>query len=93
MTQPLTGTIHTVPADMNAVLTKSKKLTDLWNTLTPLVRNEWICYVTIVKRETTRINHLARLREDLLGGKKRPCCWPGCPHHRESAGKWFKGKK
>lgn len=87
--QLLEGTIHTIPEDMRAVLTDSAELFDLWNNLTPLARNEWICYVTIVKKETTRIDHLARLCEDLQKGKKRPCCWPGCPHHRKSAAKWF----
>ena len=61
-----------------------------WNNLTPLARNEWICWVTIVKKPETRIQHLDRLCEDLKAGKKRPCCWPGCPHRRESAKKWFK---
>lgn len=28
--------------------------------------------------------------KDILKGKKTPCCWPGCPHRRESAKKWFK---
>ena len=28
-----------------------------------------------------------------LGGEKRPCCWPGCPHRRPSAAKYFKAAK
>jgi hypothetical protein len=28
-----------------------------------------------------------------LNGKKRPCCWPGCPHRRPSAQKWFGSKR
>lgn len=80
-----TGVVHEVPDDLkNTLITKSGVL-EKWNSLTPLARNEWICWVTIVKKAETRKEHLIRLCEDLLKGKKRPCCWPGCPHRREVA--------
>lgn len=85
-----TGVVHEVPTDMEKLLSSSKELREKWNDLTPLARNEWICWVTIVKKDETRVKHLKRLKEDLLKGKRRPCCWPGCPHRRESAKKWFK---
>lgn len=75
-----TGVVHKVPKDMREMFIASPKLLDIWNTLTPLARNEWICYVTIVKKTETRKEHIDRLKEDLLKGKRRPCCWPGCPH-------------
>jgi len=25
-----------------------------------------------------RKEHIERLKEDILNGKQRPCCWPGC---------------
>lgn len=84
-----TGTVHRVPKDMRLVLSSRPRLLEIWNQLTPLARNEWICYVTIVKKAETRKEHLSRLQEDLLKGKKRPCCWPGCPHRRPQASKWF----
>ncbi len=83
------GVVHDVPEDLEEMLTNSPEILELWNKLTPLARNEWICYVTIVKKEETRRGHLVRLQQDLLKGKKRPCCWPGCPHRRPSAAKWF----
>lgn len=83
------GVAHTIPKDLKEVLLGGPKLLELWNGLTPLARNEWICWVTIVKKAETRLEHIRRLREDLLGGKRRPCCWPGCPHRRPSAAKWF----
>lgn len=85
-----TGVVHTVPKDLNDILVKNSKLLTLWNALTPLSRNEWICWVTIVKKKETRDEHLVRLQEDILKGKKRPCCWPGCPHRRPGAAKWFR---
>lgn len=84
------GVVHTVPKDLRAVLLCNETVRVIWNELTPLARNEWICYVTIVKKLETRAAHLKRLQEDLLKGKRRPCCWPGCPHRRASAQKWFK---
>lgn len=86
------GTIHRVPSDLRAVLLKNKDVLDLWNKLTPLARNEWICWITFVKKKETRKEHLIRFCEELRNGKRRPCCWPGCPHRRPNALKWF-GKK
>ncbi|QQR78024.1 MAG: YdeI/OmpD-associated family protein [Candidatus Moraniibacteriota bacterium] len=85
-----TSVVHKIPSDLNEVLTSRSDVLEKWNKLTPLARNEWICWVTIVKKQETRKEHLVRLQEDILKGKKRPCCWPGCPHRRESAKKWFK---
>lgn len=84
--------LHRVPADLGKLLRKSTEVKKFWDGLTPLARNEWICWVTIVKKVETRQAHLDRLVQDLLKGKKRPCCWPGCPHRRPQAAKWF-GKK
>lgn len=87
------GTKHRVPDDLKKVIIDNKKLLDIWDSLTPLSRNEWICWVTIVKKEETRKDHIKRLQKELFAGKKRPCCWPGCPHHRPGANKWFNAKK
>lgn len=84
------GVVHEVPADLKQALVANPDLLEIWNGLTPLARNEWICWVIIVKKAETREGHIDRLVSDLQNGKKRPCCWPGCPHRRESAKKWFR---
>lgn len=84
------GVIHEVPEDLKKVLRSNEDLLSKWNKLTALARNEWICWVTIVKTTETRIAHIERLSTEIMEGKKRPCCWPGCPHRREGAKKWFK---
>lgn len=84
-----TGPMHKTPKDLREVLESRRDVLELWNGLTPLARNEWICWVTIVKKAETRKQHLKRLCEDLRAGKRRPCCWPGCPHRRSGAKKWF----
>lgn len=82
--------LHKLPKDIKELIDNNSTLKEKWDNLTPLARNEWICWVTIVKKQETRDNHLERLEEEILEGVKRPCCWPGCPHRRESAKKWFK---
>ena len=85
-----TGVVHKTPSDLKEVLISHSDVLQIWNSLTPLARNEWICWITIVKKAETRKDHLNRLCTDLLKGKRRPCCWPGCPHRRPNAKKWFK---
>ena len=75
-----TGVVHTVPPDLKKALGSSAAVRDAWNDLTPLARNEYICWTTYVKKPETRKQHIERVCADLLKGKRRPCCWPGCPH-------------
>jgi uncharacterized protein YdeI (YjbR/CyaY-like superfamily) len=84
------GVFHEVPKDIEKALKADAGIIDTWNTLTPIQRNEWICWVTIVKKAETRQEHILRMLEDLEAGKRTPCCWPGCPHRRPAAKKWFK---
>ncbi|MBU0750298.1 YdeI/OmpD-associated family protein [Patescibacteria group bacterium] len=74
------GVAHTVPPDMRKVLMASPKVLSAWNNITPLARNEWICWTISVKQAETRSKHIQRIQEDLLKGKRRPCCWAGCSH-------------
>lgn len=86
----LSGVLHEVPDDIEKVLKADTDTLERWNNLTPIQRNEWICWVTIVKKTETRAEHIRRMIEELKEGKRKPCCWPGCPHRRPSAQKWFK---
>jgi uncharacterized protein YdhG (YjbR/CyaY superfamily) len=86
----LPGILHEVPIDMENALMANPVLPALWNNLTPIQRNEWICWVTMVTKTETRIAHIQRMTEELKSGKRKPCCWPGCPHRRPSAKKWLK---
>ncbi len=78
------GTVHKLPADLQKALLSSKRALDVWEDITPLARNEWICWVQSVKKEETRREHVRRVPEELIGGKRRPCCWPGCIHRNKS---------
>ena len=79
-----TGVVHNVPDDLRDALGSKPDVLEKWNSLTPLSRNEWICWTTIVKKPETRREHIDRLCDDLLRGKNIPCCWAGCPHRRNS---------
>ena len=74
------GVVHTLPADLKKALFSTKKVHAAWEDITPLARNEFICWVEDAKKPDTRNERIKRTCEDLLNGKRRPCCWPGCTH-------------
>ena len=74
------GTVHQVPADLRGALTSDKAALAKWKDITPLARNEWICWVISVKKPETRREHVGRVCAELKEGMRRPCCWIGCIH-------------
>ncbi len=74
------GVVHKLPADMKTALLAKSKALAAWEDITPLARNEWICWTISVKKQETRDEHVKRVVEELSAGKRRPCCWPGCTH-------------
>ncbi|MBS3054456.1 MAG: YdeI/OmpD-associated family protein [Candidatus Aenigmarchaeota archaeon] len=61
-------------------LQKSPAARAVWEDITPLARNEWICWVTSGKKEETKSIRIKKALSKLKGGMRRPCCWVGCPH-------------
>ena len=74
------GVVHRVPKDLHAILVSDAQALEAWASLTPLARNEWICWIESAKKPDTRLRKIERIHGDLLAGKRRPCCWPGCKH-------------
>lgn len=74
------GVVHKLPSDLRQAISASPKASSAWQDITPLARNEWICWTISVKKAETREKHIKRAVADLVAGKRRPCCWPGCPH-------------
>lgn len=97
MTQSISeGTAHRLPNDLKKALLSSKKVLRLWEDITPLARNEFICWVENAKAVETRERRIKRTCEELLEGKRRPCCWVGCIHRSDkvmsASQKWVLGK-
>jgi hypothetical protein len=80
------GVVHQLPADLRTALIANTTALDAWKGITPLARNEFICWVEDAKQETTRERRIRRTQEELEEGQRRPCCWPGCTH-RERTGR------
>ena len=80
------GVVHELPSDLRSALVVDATTLEAWNDITPLARNEFICWVEDAKQQATRERRIRRTREELEEGKRRPCCWPGCKH-RERNGK------
>jgi hypothetical protein len=74
------GVVHELPEDLRASLVSDAEALAAWEDLTPLARNEWICWTISVKKPETRQQHVERVRTELKEGVRRPCCWIGCIH-------------
>ena len=77
------GVVHTLPTDLRKALVSDTKALAAWESLTPLARNEWICWTISVKTPETRKNHVERVISELKEGMRRPCCWIGCIHRTD----------
>ncbi|MEP9402597.1 YdeI/OmpD-associated family protein [Sphingomonas sp. VNH70] len=83
------GTVHEAAADVRASIADDPAVLARWHGLTPIARNEYLCWIDDAKQAATRARRIARIRDDLLAGKRRPCCWPGCIHRTDKApGRW-----
>ncbi len=80
------GVVHELPADLREALIANATALDAWKDITPLARNEFICWVEDAKQQSTRERRIRRTKEELEEGQRRPCCWPGCKH-RDRTGK------
>ena len=79
------GTVHELPEDLRNTLASDTEALAAWEALTPLARNEWICWVLSVKKPETRRQHVERVGTELKEGMRRPCCWYGCIHRTDKA--------
>jgi uncharacterized protein YdeI (YjbR/CyaY-like superfamily) len=74
------GSVHKIPIDLRKALASDKEALKVWENITKLARNEWICWTISVKKIETRMEHIERVLSELKEGIHRPCCWSGCPH-------------
>ena len=74
------GTVHKLPADLRAMIAAHPDMYDRWEDITPLARNEFICWITSAMKAETRTRRIDIARDKLAKGERRPCCWVGCIH-------------
>jgi uncharacterized protein YdeI (YjbR/CyaY-like superfamily) len=83
-TQLSGGVVHDLPQDFQDAIVSSDKVHKLWEDITPLARNEWICWVEEAKQEKTRLRRIEVGLSKMSGGMRRPCCWQGCSHRKRN---------
>jgi hypothetical protein len=84
MTRKISGGVaHALPPDLRKALTADPAALADWEDLTPLSRNEWICWTISVRTPEKRKEHVRRVVSELKEGKRRPCCWYGCVHRKD----------
>jgi uncharacterized protein YdeI (YjbR/CyaY-like superfamily) len=76
------GVVHKLPTDLQKVLASFPRVKTTWEEITPLARNEWICWVEDAKKAETRSQRIERTCTELMEGMHRPCCWQGCSHRK-----------
>jgi len=74
------GVVHKLPKDLREALIRASAARALWQDITPLARNEWICWIISGKKAETRSTRIEKALSKLAGGMRRPCCWAGCTH-------------
>jgi hypothetical protein len=79
------GVAHELPEDLQKAIAADAAALAAWEDLTPLARNEWICWTISVRKLETRRQHVERVRAELKEGVRRPCCWMGCIHRTDKA--------
>ena len=80
MTQLADGTAHKLPEDLRNAILADKTMLAMWQDITPLARNEWICWVEDAKKPETRLRRIEVGKSKMHNGMRRPCCWAGCMH-------------
>jgi hypothetical protein len=63
------GVVHALPEDLRNTLASDAEALAAWEDLTPLARNEWICWAISVKQPETRRQHVERVPRN----SKRAC--------------------
>lgn len=80
-----TGVVHETPVDLKKALLSSAVALTAWEDITPLARNEFICWIEDAKKPETRTHRIEVALSKLEDGERRPCCWIGCIHRTDKA--------
>ena len=67
------------PADLREALSSNPAAQVFWLGLTPIARRDYISWIEYAKQAETRERRIQRTCENLIAGKKRPCCFTIMP--------------
>ncbi len=62
------GVVHKIPNDMRSCILATQQIADIWQSLTPLARNEWICWIESAKKSETRERRTRIMQDKLMQG-------------------------
>jgi len=65
----------TVPDDLRAALADAPETSELWTSITPMARWEWVRWINATKNPVTRDRRVEVAISKLHAGKRRPCCF------------------
>jgi len=69
----------TVPADLRKALAAdfpgAAKAREVWSSITPIARRDWIHWMVSAKQAETRARRIRNACSMLAAGKRRPCCF------------------
>src|SRR5437868_14380917 len=82
------GVVHELPADLRKALTSDPEALTAWEAITPLARNEWICWIESAKKPETRSRRIEWGCSNLKDAKRRRCRWPRCTYRSVQAARW-----
>jgi hypothetical protein len=64
-----------IPEDLGAALADAPDLSELWKSITPMARWEWVRWINATKNPVTRERRVEVAISKLRSGKRRPCCF------------------
>jgi len=64
-----------IPEDFQSALADAPDISELWNSITPTARWEWVRWINATKNLQTRERRVEVGISKLRSGKRRPCCF------------------
>jgi hypothetical protein len=64
-----------LPDDLRSALDAAPDLADLWSSITPMARWEWVRWVRSTRNPATRARRVEVSVSKMRDGKRRPCCF------------------
>lgn len=68
-----------VPADLASALAAAPLAEAAWRDLTPIARRDFVSWIESATQPQTRSRRIERACENLVAGKRRPCCYAVVP--------------